>query len=335
MELLLNGQSPDRVPFVPSVYEQGALIIGREPGPTSRNADLMAAAALKAYELYEHDIVTVGIDLYNIEAEAWGCKVSPGADGSIPGIQTHPLMNDPVLDPYKLAVPQVNDSNRLGIITEAARKVYNQIGDQVWAYACMGGPFSQAVELRGFEQLLMDMIESPRLVHQLLEQTTELSRQQALRLSNTGAGVYLYESWATMPLITPEIFRDYVVPYNRQVIDIIKNDFTTPPPAVIMGGNITLLIDFFVEANTSLIVVDFNADFDLIRAKTDGKNIIIRGCADPKLIERGDWDKLAETIDKLSEKSRGMNNFVWGCGCVTYNTSIENLLRFKDMCLNA
>jgi len=181
----------------------------------------------------------------------------------------------------------------------------------------------------------VDTIENPALVHQLLSKTTELSRQQAGRLSETGCGINLYESWATIPLITPALFKEYVVPYNRQVIDMVTGHYRTEPPAVIMGGNINLLVDFFIEVGTSLMAVDYKADFDLIKTRTAGTNIICRGCVDPKLIERHDWDTLQTSIDQLARKSRGMNNFVWGCGCVTYDTSANDLLRFKDMCLGA
>lgn len=335
MDCVLKGRAPDRVPFVPSVYEHGARLINQPPGPVSRDAESMAQAALKAYELYRHDIVTVGIDIYNIEPQAFGCEVSQAEDGSVPGVKTHPLANADSRDIDQLAIPQVDESNRLGVIEEASRRVYQEIGEKVWVYACMSGPFSQAVELRGFEQLIMDTMENPSLVHQLLERTTELTRQQASRLSATGCGVNLYESWATIPLITPALFENYVVPYNRQVIEMIRNHYDTEPPAVIMGGNINLLVDFFIEVGTSLMAVDYKADLDLIKSRTAETDIIIRGCVDPKLIEREDWDALQESIDQLARKSRDMDNFVWGCGCVTYDTSAENLLRFKDMCLSA
>ncbi len=335
MDRILKGQAPDRVPFVPSVYEHGARLVNQPPGPVSRDAGLMAQAALRAYELYQHDIVTVGIDIYNIEPQAFGCEVSRADDGSVPGIRTHPLANATSRDIGQLPIPQAGESNRLGIIEEASRRVYQEIGEKVWVYACMSGPFSQAVELRGFEQLIVDTIENPQLVHLLLERTTELTKQQACRLSATGCGVNLYESWATIPLITPALFKDYVVPYNRRVIEMIGNMYRTEPPAVIMGGNIDLLVDFFIEVGTSLMAVDYRADMGLVKSRTAETDIIIRGCVDPKLIEREDWDTLQESIDQLARKSRDMNNFVWGCGCVTYNTSAENLLRFKDMCLSA
>lgn len=335
MDCIASGNFPDRVPFIPSVYENGARVINQPPGVTSRNAELMAQAAIKSYEVYQQDLVTVGIDIYNIEPEAFGCQVSKGDDGSIPGVKSHPYADAVDFDPGKIAVPKVDDSNRLGVIVDASRRVYEEIGDEVWVYSCMSGPFSQAVELRGFERLIMDTIENPQLVHRLLERTTELSKEQACRLSQVGCGINLYESWATIPLITPELFAEYVVPYNRKVIDLVKSKYDTEPPAVIMGGNINLLIDFFVEVGTSLIAVDYKADFDLIKSRTADTDIIVRGCVDPKLIERRDWDTLGESINKLAEKSRDMHNFVWGCGCVTYDTPVEDLLKFRQMCLDA
>jgi len=335
MQCVLAGRLADRRPFVPSIYEHGAAVIGREPGEVSRDADLMAAAAVESWRRYGHDIVSVGIDIYNIEAEAFGCAVSDGAGASIPGVTSHPLAGDEGPDPADLPIPQPDTTNRLGLIADASRQVVDQIGADVWVYACMGGPFSQAVELRGFENLIADICLAPDTAHALLERTTELSIQQARRLSACGAGVYLFESWATIPLIDPRIFGQFVVPYNKRVIDAVTADFATPPPAVIMGGDTAILMDFFIEVGTSLVVADFNTDFEFMRAKIADRPMIIRGCADPKVIERGQWDALAHSVDALASKSAGMANFIWGCGCVSYDTPAEHLLRFKDMCLDA
>ncbi|MEA3368071.1 MAG: uroporphyrinogen decarboxylase family protein, partial [Planctomycetota bacterium] len=67
---VLAGEAPDRWPFIPSVYEHGATLLARGPSEVSRDAGLMAEAALTGYRAYAHDLVTVGIDIYNIEAEA-------------------------------------------------------------------------------------------------------------------------------------------------------------------------------------------------------------------------------------------------------------------------
>ncbi len=332
-ESILRGIFPDRTPFVPSIYEHGAAVIRKRPAEVSQDPELMANAALASYSLYNHDLVTVGIDVYNVEVEAFGCEIRTPEDFSIPGVVGHPLSRDHLLNPETLQIPKTNGSNRLALITEASKKVYSEIGDRVWVYGCMSGPFSQAVELRSFEKLLTDINKSPDLVHRLMEKTTGLSINQARSISQQGCGVYIAESFATIPLINPKIFKNFVVPYHKKILSCIRRKFSTPPPAVIMGGNTSILIDFFMEAGSSFAVADFNTDFEFVKSKTESKDIIIRGCVDPKIIERGDWEKLSKAVGTLAEKARGMINFVWGCGCVSYNTPSEHLLRFKRMCL--
>lgn len=338
MDRVLRGERPDRVPFVPSVYEHGAAVIGVTPTEASLDPRLMARAAVESYRLYGHDLITVGIDIYNIEAEAFGCPVRRFEDSSIPAIEGHPLGGSKPLDPSALAIPREGQSgNRLGLIVEATRRVMEEVGEETMVYACMGGPFSQAVELRGFDRLIADMEETPSAVHALLEKTTALSIAHACRLSQTGAGVNIYESWATLPLISPAIFRDFVVPCEKRIVRAVRERFSTPGPAVIMGGDTAALIDFFVETGTSLVVADYMTDFSLMRGRlaAAGSPIVIRGCLDPKQIERGDWAGLAGPIRALASKARGMNRYVWGCGCVPLPTPAEHLLRFKEMCLSA
>jgi uroporphyrinogen-III decarboxylase len=166
----------------------------------------------------------------------------------------------------------------------------------------------------------------------VLERLTEATLDHARRVSEKAGGVYLYESWATLPLINVDIFRDYVTPYNKVVVQAITAAHDTPPPAVIMGGDVTLLGDLFLDMEVSLVAVDYLTDFEVLREKFDGTGTIVRGCVDPKMIERGDWEGLRRMLEQLGEKSQGMHNFVWGCGCVSYNTTAEHLLRFKSLC---
>ena len=332
MEYARRGEPSDRTPFVPSIYEHGAAVLGKSPGTVSRNADWMAEAAIASWNRYKHDLVTVGVDIYNVEAEAWGCKLSQGEGSSIPGVVTHPLAEFDLLDPTHLKEPEPGRGNRLSLLVEAVDRVVSQIGQEVWVYACLGGPFSQAVELRGFDHLVVDMLETPEKVHQLLERLTQTTLEHACRVSEKEAGVYLYESWATPPLISPDIFRDYVTPYNKRIVKALQQEYDTPKPSVIMGGDMTLLGGLFIEMDVSLVAVDYLTDFDVVRQTFDKTGTIVRGCVDPKMIERGDWEGLEGMLDQLAEKSSGMHNFVWGCGCVSYNTPSEHLLRFKSLC---
>ena len=84
------GQQPDKIPFLPTIIEHAAYLIGQTPSTVAQDASLMAEAHIKAYSRYCPDAVTIGVDIYNIEAEALGCMVRFYNDASIPGIISRP-----------------------------------------------------------------------------------------------------------------------------------------------------------------------------------------------------------------------------------------------------
>ena len=91
--------------------------------------------------------------------------------------------------------------------------------------------------------------------------------------------------------------------------------------------------DFLQAVGTGVIAPDYMTDLDFIQSRIGDSDVIIRGCVDPKMIERGEWAGLKVMVDKLAAKSACLKRFVWGCGCVSYDTTVENLLHFKQMCL--
>src|SRR5512140_1815105 len=79
-----------KIQFSPAIYEHAARFVGRSPWEVSRDADLLFEAHRRAWLEYRHTPIVVGIDIYNLEAEAYGAKVSAPGDGGIPAI-SHPL----------------------------------------------------------------------------------------------------------------------------------------------------------------------------------------------------------------------------------------------------
>lgn len=84
------GSKPDHTPFVPTIIEHAAATLGISPSTAAQDAGLMAKAHIEAWRRYGHDAVTVGIDVYNVEAEALGCDVRFHNDNSVPGIVKRP-----------------------------------------------------------------------------------------------------------------------------------------------------------------------------------------------------------------------------------------------------
>jgi len=135
-----------KIPFMPTILEHTAGIVGISPSMAARDASKMAQAHIAAYELYGHDAVTIGIDIYNIEAEALGCEVRYHDDFSIPGIVTHPLASEFSLKEIVFST----DKGRITDVLEAIDKVNGKIGRETRVGAAICGPFSIAVELYGY-----------------------------------------------------------------------------------------------------------------------------------------------------------------------------------------
>ena len=75
-----------KIPFSPSIYEHAARWAGRSPWDVSRDPELLFEGHRRAYLEYGHTPIVVGIDIYNLEAEAYGAEVAhPEGDG-IPAI---------------------------------------------------------------------------------------------------------------------------------------------------------------------------------------------------------------------------------------------------------
>ena len=75
---------PDRIPFVPAIYEHKARLVGRLPSEVCRSLELLLESLDKELEVYDPDMLVVGIDVYNVEAEAYGARVEdPGGNETI------------------------------------------------------------------------------------------------------------------------------------------------------------------------------------------------------------------------------------------------------------
>ena len=142
----------------PSIYEHAAAIIGRVPWDVSRDEGLLFDAHAAAYRLYRHTPIMPGIDIYNLEAEAYGGVVErPGGVG-IPAIP-HPicksasgLLELTPLDPRR--------DGRIPMALRAAARLAAEF-PEAQVRVPVSGPFSIASSLVGFETLLCDVAADP------------------------------------------------------------------------------------------------------------------------------------------------------------------------------
>ena len=315
-----------KIPFMPTIIEHAASFISRTPSSVAQNANLLAMAHIAAYKHYLPDAVTIGMDIYNIEAEALGCTVRFYDDTSIPGIVGRLCYSELNLESITFS----KDKGRIGLLLEAASVVKAEIGGEVGVSVGICGAFSILIEMFGFEAALDILCDEVEVAHNILAQLLEFQKAYCTEIAALGIGIVVFESWASPPLISPAMYQQFALPYESQLFAHMKEIGITVRPLVI-GGDTRGIVNDMLDSGTTLLLSDYNTPLEIYVEKAREKDLTVRVNIDPKLIQNGDWDSIAARVHEIHTHAKSYGKIIAGSGVVPYNTSPENLLRVKQV----
>jgi uroporphyrinogen-III decarboxylase len=158
-------------------------------------------------------------DVYNIEAEALGQKVDYDPEGIPDADRTRPLISKPS-DLDRITPPDPYKSARMPWVLEVNKAILAMTGQLDRAY--FTAPFSLAVNIRGYENLVNDIFERPHFVHRLFQFLCDdvLSPYIEVMRSEIGIPDLLMDgrdAWASPPMITLDMMDEYVVAYTERL----------------------------------------------------------------------------------------------------------------------
>ncbi|MDR1538567.1 MAG: hypothetical protein LBU32_11345 [Clostridiales bacterium] len=310
--------------FLPTIFEHAAFLIGRTPSEASLNSELMKKAHVEAHCLYRPDSVTVGIDVYNIEAEALGCKVSFFKDSSVPGIADHPLDLDG--DPKKLEYSRT--LGRIQLVIESAAAVKKDLEGDSDVSVGVCGPFSILMELAGYERAVEMMADEESKAKAFLDALALFQIKYCSDILAKGLGVVVFESWASPPLVSPEIYRIFGLPPEKRLLKFLRQSGLKSRPLVI-GGDTSAILDDMLGSGATLVVSDYSAPLPLFARKAKKRGLKLRANIDPRLIHKGEG--FEGRINEIKEHAEGFPDLIAGTGVIPYDTPPENLLIAKKM----
>jgi len=318
------------VDFSPAVYEHAARLIQRSPWEVSRDDNLLFQAHAAAYRLYEHSPIVVGIDIYNLEAEAYGAIIEPPAGDDIPAIgkpvcqSIDDLMGLAHFDPEKAA--------RIPMIIKAGRKLKQEF-PQTDVRVPVSGLFSIASNLLGIEPLLMASVMEPERVLRALMHLSAGQVNFYRCILENGLGISLFESAAAPPLISPATFRKIALPPLVAMMNQIRK-MTVDPISCIIGGDTAPLVELMMEIGTGYVICPFETDQGLFMRKIERyPEVIVRINIDPNLLIRGDMGMLYAEADRVIALSKNRANVCIGTGVVPFETDPEVILKLKQYVL--
>ena len=208
----------DRVPVYPIVASFAGTLDGLSIEEYCTNVPKAITAMLNYYERYQPDVVLAYNDLAK-EAEAFGCRVKY-SDYVVPSIDEHVLTDDKsrlatlkMPDPYKTA--------RLpGFLEQCEALVKAKPPTAIGAVAV--GPWTIAMLIRNPETMLLDTFEAPQFIHDLMRITTDFSKIWGDAIVKTGIGLSFSEPTASISLVSPDNYREFIAPYHKELVEYFK-----------------------------------------------------------------------------------------------------------------
>lgn len=337
VESVLRCEATRKVPlFLPAIYEHKAWFIGSTPSAISRDANLLTQALIAEYEAIKPDALTVGVDVYNLEAEAVGCDVTyyEGHDTSIPGIKPGNHMIK-VGDEVKNAkLPHPLKDGRMPINIEATRRVRQEVGDNYWIRGAISGPFSLAISLVGAEELFMACLDEPEWVQDALRYAERIIQEFSKAYIDAGAELIIFDSQASPELLSPSMYEEFVLPATQRLIQWTTQQGLRDVPLVI-GGNTTPIAELLTETGANNLLCDFTSDYNEWKAVCQANKRALRRNVSPHLLETGSPETIYQLT--LNEIARGIDlpGLIIGTAAVPFGTPTENILAVKQACLDA
>jgi MtaA/CmuA family methyltransferase len=237
-----------------------------------------------------------------------------------------PMGRRPVLDEWDrlddLRVPDPQTAGRMPFMLDAARQAVEDNRNEMFLEANIdAGPFTMAGILRGAEQWMLDVAEEPQKAHRLLAFCVEVAATYGQAMAATGVDAIQFGD-STATLVSRAMYEEFVLPYQRSVIDAIGQ--TGCYPFLHVCGNSNHLTDFLTDSGAACVEIDAPADLKRT-IEAIGDRMVVRGNLPTMLLHDSPVSKV-EAAARACLKIANSHRFILSPGCgVPRGTPMENI----------
>lgn len=195
-----------------------------------------------------------------------------------------------------------------------------------------GQTMNSLVKLRGSENAIFDLMDSPKLVHQAMKHFTLKTIELGKAYAEVGVnGIYIGDAWASASVISPNIFQTFCAPYYKMAADAFHK-LGLKVLLHICGNSTPLLEHMAATGVDSIEPLDPLGGVSLDEAKQRvGKKVCLKGGVSTLTLLNGTTEQVrAETRQCLSIFSQP-TGYIFGTGDdIPRDAPIENVLAMCD-----
>jgi len=214
--------------------------------------------------------------------------------------------------------------------------IYQKVGDEFSIHGEVTSPFDYLLDLLGYENALMSLIENPEKCKQILQHFTNgISTLASEMCDKQIDAIKISSPFAGAGFISPEFYKEFVLPFESQIISAIKSKGKFA--YLHTCGAINDRLELMIESGTSgLECLDPRplGDVDLADAKRRlGFKVFIKGNIDSvnTLLFGSPKSVIVDVIDIISiGKTNG--GFILSTACsIAPKVPSENIKLLKDL----
>ena len=314
----LKRQQPDRVPIFelyinePSIVKL-ARLLAPEATAVKATKDRFGEERLEILDLYCFVVEELGLDAtssnFSIGIEPVDEDHGRDKFGTLYYLSEHG-------EPFPLEGPIKDRSDLLGFdmvskleLEDFTRVQYviNKVGRNKAHFVSITDPFKVSWRRRGgMQNLLMDYVMDPELVHDLARIATDFDVAAIDMAVKVGADVIIVPgdlAGEESTIMSPEHYREYIKPYHREIVDhahekgvpIIKHS----------DGNIWPILDDFVEVGFDGIhpIQPQCMEIGEVKEYLTGRACILGNIDCRHLLPFGTEEEVEETVRETLEKA--------------------------------
>jgi MtaA/CmuA family methyltransferase len=250
----LEGGKIDRVPVFPLLMR----FASRRNFVTYRdyvtNGSIMAESQIRVIENFNVDAITGCSDAFRVSADLGGEMVYP--------LELPPHLSRPIItcesDLNRLRKPDYSSPrSRMNDRTKCVSEMVRNAGDHCLVLGWVDMPFAEACSVCGVAEFMMMLCTDPLLAHKILNFLTGIVIDFCFMQLDAGAPM-IGSGDAAASLISPELYREFALPYEQQVIEAVhcKGGLVK----LHICGNTSSLLPYMVESGADLYNVDHMVD---------------------------------------------------------------------------
>jgi len=261
------------VVFPMVVANYAARLAGEKLCRVIGDAEILSRVLFSSYQIFGYDLIMVFSDVL-VEAEAMGCRVGVQEDEP-------PILERPAGENAHLADPQRD--GRMPVVLEAARRLIQRVGEDVFVLVSLKGPFSLASFLCGPELFFEYLVEKPSAAEDFLRKATESQKRYAQAIVNIGGVPFIGDPMASGSIISPKHFARFALPYLKELVRKIHSFGVWT--GLHICGDTKKFLKMMKETGANVLSID-EMDMAFVR-KEIGADAVIMGNVSTRLIEQG------------------------------------------------